>query len=152
MSPQAKWLYINRVNKWAQSPRYLFPRATKERGGTMVEGLGPLWTRLIHNFPTLVDFPGRKGQKSMHVWISRHFYIFVTPNKAGKFSGTIFCQTGKTIENSFSDPRNEITWIRSKQARFPRKKRVRVPNKGRGSDLDRSADLVSPVNDFHFRN
>ena len=80
------------------------------------------------------------------------FLHFLTPNKAGNFSGTIFCQTGKTIENIFSDPRNEIKWIRSKQAQFPRKKRVRVPNKGRGSDLDRSADLVSPVNDFHFPN
>ena len=68
------------------------------------------------------------------------------------FPELFFCQTGKTIENSFSDPRNEITWIRSKQARFPREKRVRVPNKGRGSDLDKSADLVSLVNDFHFPN
>ena len=81
------------------------------------------------------------------------FTIFVTPrNKAGKFSGTIFCQTGKTTENSFTDPRTEIKWIRSKQGRFPREKRVRVPNKGRGSDLDMSADLVSPDNEFYFPN
>ena len=69
-----------------------------------------------------------------------------------KFPEVFFCQTGKTTENSFSDPRTEIMWIRSKQTRFPRENRVRVPNKGRGTDLDRSADLVSPNNDFHLRN
>ena len=42
------------------------------------------------------------------------FLHFLTPYKAGNFSETIFfCQTGKTIENSFSDPRNDITWIGS---------------------------------------
>ena len=55
-------------------------------------------------------------------------------------------------KNSFSDLRTEITWIRSKQARFPREKRVRVPNKGQGRELDRSADLVSPENGFHLQN
>ena len=77
-----------------------------------------------------------------------HFWII----KAGYFRPGFFCQTGKTTENSFSDLRTEITWIRSKQARFPREKRVPVTNKGRGSDLDRSADLVSPDKDFSLRN
>ena len=72
--------------------------------------------------------------------------------EARKFSGTIFLSNREIDREQFSDPRNEMTWIRSKQAQFPQKKRVRVPNKGRGSDLDRSADLVSPVNDFHFPN
>ena len=32
------------------------------------------------------------------------FLHFLTPNKAGNFSGSIFfCQNGKTIENSFSE-------------------------------------------------
>ena len=33
------WLYINRVSKWAQSPRYLFSQAMKEWGRTMPKAL-----------------------------------------------------------------------------------------------------------------
>ena len=70
--------------------------------------------------------------------------IFIFPTlffgKPGKHHRTVF------------GPDAEIKLICLKLAQFPREKRVRVPNQGRGSDLDRSADLESFENDFFLRN
>ena len=105
------WLYINRVNKWAKSPRY-WARGNDGWGpGTTVNPVDIQFTNL--------------GRPSWHKRLNHCMFEF---------------------------PAIFLHFCNSELAQFMRGKRVLVPNQGRGSDLDGSADLWRPYMARGFAN
>ena len=111
------------MSKWAQGPRYLFPRATKERGGTMVEGLGPRWTRLIHNFIALKPFFAKRGNSNWGLSNFPPFFEIQKEKVGSRISvSEFFCETGKKAASAFSELRPESISLGPIGADFARKK------------------------------
>ena len=63
-SPPRYWLYIVWAILGAQGPRYLFSRATKERGRTQFEGLGPQYRSYNTQFYNIEAFSSQNPTKT----------------------------------------------------------------------------------------
>ena len=136
------WLYIVWAILGAQGPRYLFSRATKERGRTQFEGLGPQYRSYNTQFYNIEAFSSQKGDKTF-VFLNfprfpRNFRKKSWRRK--KIGSLILANREKGHKRSFGTA-IRIQLSRPNRDRFRPEKGAFVWNRRRGSDLEQSPDL-----------